>query len=387
METQRAERGDPKLKVGDDCWRIVRASSKAASSRPYKRSPSADETTSIVRCRVVDPKNCVVGMKDGIVWTYDVDDKPDAAYVTHLTEDGKSEGGSVAVSADEVRRGNLVVQCPAAYDGESNNTALPYQDRLHVLHNLRTRHRQHKYQTFTADMVIVSNPFQDISATEYSEEQMEKYRKSAADKRPEPHIYWIAEHAFRACVAGEPQAIIIKGDSGAGKTENAKYIMQYVVWRAEQASGAAAAAEIGGASLAERVLAVNLVLEALGNARTLRNNNSSRFGKLTRLFLSPSGAIQYDRPPPTPLSSRWWHRRWPAHTAGGTHTQKRERDELSTRTHCCCRASTTTAAAFVPPIAHLLLLRACLSRAVQASQHRDVPDGEVSTRYKASAPW
>ena len=90
--------------------------------------------------------------------------------------------------------------------------------------------------------------------------------------------FGIAARAFRAAARRVDQAILVSGESGAGKTESAKYIMRYV---ATVSSGREAAANGGGVE--RQVLESNPILESFGNARTLRNDNSSRFGKFTKM--------------------------------------------------------------------------------------------------------
>ena len=99
-----------------------------------------------------------------------------------------------------------------------------------------------------------------------------------------PHIYAISDSAYHAMLSGkENQSILITGESGAGKTENTKKVIQYL------ASIAADKSKEG--SLETKILQANPILESFGNAQTIRNNNSSRFGKFIRIEFNPSGHI------------------------------------------------------------------------------------------------
>jgi myosin heavy chain 9/10/11/14 len=108
-----------------------------------------------------------------------------------------------------------------------------------------------------------------------------------------PHIFAMADEAFRNLVEeGQNQSILVTGESGAGKTENTKKVIQYLA--AVATSDTPRAAKSGGkhlSNLSEQILRANPILEAFGNAQTVRNNNSSRFGKFIRLKFTRSGQI------------------------------------------------------------------------------------------------
>ena len=103
-----------------------------------------------------------------------------------------------------------------------------------------------------------------------------------------PHLYAMADRAFRSMkVDGYSQSIVISGESGSGKTESSKIVMKYLAMCGEPPKKAAgieerrASAQLS--SLSEKVLNCNPLLEAFGNAKTVMNHNSSRFGKFTRI--------------------------------------------------------------------------------------------------------
>ena len=94
----------------------------------------------------------------------------------------------------------------------------------------------------------------------------------------------IPETAYqRLAKTRKSQSILVSGESGAGKTETNKHLMQYLAWRSRAGGGVS--------SLAEAILQSNPVLEAFGNAKTSRNNNSSRFGKFVKILIEEKGAI------------------------------------------------------------------------------------------------
>ena len=116
----------------------------------------------------------------------------------------------------------------------------------------------------------------------YTEEKLQSYRDKNRLEVP-PHVFAVAESAYYNMKGyKENQCVIISGESGAGKTEAAKRIMQYI---ASVSGGSNAAIQ----EIKEMVLATNPLLEAFGNAKTLRNNNSSRFGKYLELQFNSHG--------------------------------------------------------------------------------------------------
>jgi myosin-5 len=127
-------------------------------------------------------------------------------------------------------------------------------------------------------VLIAVNPFKPIPHL-YSPHINHTYKKRLnSDTTLSPHIYLTADKAFKQMVmTGESQSILISGESGAGKTESTKYAMRYL---ADVASG--------GSGMEDRVLGTNVILEAFGNAKTVFNNNSSRFGKLIKIHFDTS---------------------------------------------------------------------------------------------------
>ena len=105
----------------------------------------------------------------------------------------------------------------------------------------------------------------------------------------QPHTYSVAERAYVGAIHGEPQAVVVSGESGSGKTETNKHMLAFLRWRS---SGACNASEQAAAErISSGIEVANRVLETLGNAKTTHNDNSSRFGKYMEVYLRPSGAI------------------------------------------------------------------------------------------------
>lgn len=137
-------------------------------------------------------------------------------------------------------------------------------------------------QTYIGHVLISVNPFRLLPI--YTEEVLHSYRGKNRLEMP-PHVYAIAESAYYNMVSyKDNQCVIISGESGAGKTEAAKRIMQYI------AAVATNGGESGIAGIKDMVLATNPLLESFGCAKTLRNNNSSRHGKYLEIEFNGQGA-------------------------------------------------------------------------------------------------
>ncbi|XP_027362425.1 myosin-10-like [Abrus precatorius] len=168
-------------------------------------------------------------------------------------------------------------------DGVEDMTRLAYLHEPGVLQNLQIRYTINEIYTYTGNILIAVNPFQRLPhLTEHS--TMAKY-KGAAFGEQSPHPFAIASYAYRKMInEGTSQSILVSGESGAGKTESTKMLMHYLAFL-----GGRAATE--GRSVEQQVLESNPVLEAFGNAKTVRNNNSSRFGKFVEIQFDQKGRI------------------------------------------------------------------------------------------------
>ncbi|XP_058724156.1 myosin-7-like [Vicia villosa] len=168
-------------------------------------------------------------------------------------------------------------------NGVEDMTRLAYLHEPGVLQNLQIRYTLNDIYTYTGNILIAVNPFQRLPHL-YATSTMAKY-KGAAFGEQSPHPFAIAGYAYRKMINEEKsQAILVSGESGAGKTESTKMLMHYLAYL-----GGRAATE--GRSVEQQVLESNPVLEAFGNAKTVRNNNSSRFGKFVEIQFDQKGRI------------------------------------------------------------------------------------------------
>uniref|UniRef100_UPI0016590F66 unconventional myosin-VI-like n=1 Tax=Halichoerus grypus TaxID=9711 RepID=UPI0016590F66 len=133
--------------------------------------------------------------------------------------------------------------------------------------------------TYVANILIAVNPYFDIPKI-YSSETIKSYQGKSLGTMP-PHVFAIADKAFRDMkVLKMSQSIIVSGESGAGKTENTKFVLRYLT----ESYGT-------GQDIDDRIVEANPLLEAFGNAKTVRNNNSSRFGKFVEIHFNEKSSV------------------------------------------------------------------------------------------------
>ncbi|KAG7308072.1 hypothetical protein JYU34_006714 [Plutella xylostella] len=156
-----------------------------------------------------------------------------------------------------------------------DNCELMFLNEATLLNNIITRYKKDKIYTYVANILLAVNPYKDIKDM-YSSSTIKKYQGKSLGELP-PHVFAVADKAFRDMKSlKQSQSIIVSGESGAGKTESTKYILKYLcdLW----ASGAG--------PVEQKILDANPILEAFGNAKTTRNNNSSRFGKFMEVHFN-----------------------------------------------------------------------------------------------------
>lgn len=160
------------------------------------------------------------------------------------------------------------------YDNKDvdDNCGLMYLNEATLLNNLKMRYLKNKIYTYTANILIALNPYSKIPDL-YSADSRHNYKGKSLGTMP-PHVYAIADKAFRDMKVNKAsQSIIVSGESGAGKTESTKYILKYLTDNWGTHAG----------PIEQRIVESNPLLEAFGNAKTVRNNNSSRFGKFIEI--------------------------------------------------------------------------------------------------------
>jgi myosin-6 len=173
---------------------------------------------------------------------------------------------------------------PAEEEGSTHvddNCGLMFLNEGTMLHNLKLRYKEDFIYTYTANILLALNPYFRLPM--YTPEICKQYQGKSLGVLP-PHIYAIADKAYRDMRnLSLSQSIMCSGESGAGKTESTKHLLRFLT---DSYGG-------GGdiADLEQRILAANPFMEAYGNAKTTRNNNSSRFGKFVELHFNRNSLV------------------------------------------------------------------------------------------------
>lgn len=277
-------------------------------------------------------------------WVWVPDDK-DGYLAGWVVKEEDDMGDVVMAAGGEIRRLPLYALSkmnPPKFDRVDDIADLTFLNEASVVHNLRLRYGSGAIYTYSGLFLVAINPYQNLPL--YSDAIVQQYRGKRRDENP-PHIFAIAERAWvNMGEERENQSILITGESGAGKTESTKKVIQYLAAIATDAhapdtpshspspslihsnsftssmpttglprnssfrknttvghaktgsitstSGSIQLNSKGRLGLLERqILQANPILEAFGNAQTQRNNNSSRFGKFIRISFAPDGSI------------------------------------------------------------------------------------------------
>ncbi|TYH55389.1 hypothetical protein ES332_D09G232000v1 [Gossypium tomentosum] len=230
---------------------------------------------------MVAPSSILVGSH---VWVED----PDVAWIDGEVKEVKGE----EITVDSTSGKTIVAKTSNVYPkdpefpscGVDDMTRLAYLHEPGVLQNLKCRYDINEIYTYTGNILIAVNPFRRLPHL-YSSHMMEQY-KGAAFGELSPHPFAVADASYRHMInEGISQSILVSGESGAGKTESTKMLMRYLAYMGGRVSKAEER------SVEQKVLESNPVLEAFGNAKTVRNNNSSRFGKFVEIQFDPRGQI------------------------------------------------------------------------------------------------
>ncbi|XP_057329273.1 myosin heavy chain, muscle isoform X20 [Microplitis mediator] len=177
---------------------------------------------------------------------------------------------------------------PPKYEKAEDMSNLTYLNDASVLHNLKQRYYHKLIYTYSGLFCVAINPYKRYPV--YTGRCAKLYRGKRRSEVP-PHIFAISDGAYvNMLTNSENQSMLITGESGAGKTENTKKVIAYFA-----TVGASTKKSDDGdkkkGSLEDQVVQTNPVLEAFGNAKTVRNDNSSRFGKFIRIHFGPSGKL------------------------------------------------------------------------------------------------
>ncbi|XP_019392075.1 PREDICTED: myosin heavy chain, skeletal muscle, adult-like isoform X1 [Crocodylus porosus] len=228
-------------------------------------------------------------------------DAKSAVFVVHAKESfvkgsvQSREGGKVTVKTEKgetvtVKDDQVFSMNPPKFDKIEDMAMMTHLHEPAVLYNLKERYAAWMIYTYSGLFCVTINPYKWLPV--YNPEVVLAYRGKKRQEAP-PHIFSISDNAYQAMLTDrENQSILITGESGAGKTVNTKRVIQYFATIA--ASGEKKKEEQTGkmhGTLEDQIISANPLLEAFGNAKTVRNDNSSRFGKFIRIHFGTTGKL------------------------------------------------------------------------------------------------
>uniref|UniRef100_A0A7M4EU76 Myosin heavy chain 15 n=1 Tax=Crocodylus porosus TaxID=8502 RepID=A0A7M4EU76_CROPO len=195
------------------------------------------------------------------------------------------DGHTITLKDDDVQAMN-----PPKFDMIEDMAMLTHLNEASVLYNLRRRYSNWMIYTYSGLFCVTINPYKWLPV--YKAEVVGAYKGKRRSEAP-PHIFSIADNAYNDMLRNrENQSMLITGESGAGKTVNTKRVIQYFATVAAIGEpGKKSPATRTGGTLEDQIIQANPALEAFGNAKTLRNDNSSRFGKFIRIHFGTTGKL------------------------------------------------------------------------------------------------
>ncbi|NWT69241.1 MYH7 protein, partial [Prunella himalayana] len=192
-----------------------------------------------------------------------------------------------------VKEDQIMQQNPPKFDKIEDMAMLTFLHEPAVLYNLKDRYASWMIYTYSGLFCVTVNPYKWLPV--YNAEVVAAYRGKKRSEAP-PHIFSISDNAYQNMLTDrENQSILITGESGAGKTVNTKRVIQYFAViaaigdRGKKEAGAPGKVRAG--TLEDQIIQANPALEAFGNAKTVRNDNSSRFGKFIRIHFGATGKL------------------------------------------------------------------------------------------------
>uniref|UniRef100_A0A0N5AQ97 Myosin head n=1 Tax=Syphacia muris TaxID=451379 RepID=A0A0N5AQ97_9BILA len=197
-----------------------------------------------------------------------------------------SKGTEKTLKKDDTQQMN-----PPKFEKTEDMANLTFLNDASVLHNLRQRYYSMMIYTYSGLFCVVINPYKRLPI--YTESVCKMYIGKRRSEMP-PHLFAVSDEAYRNMINGRMnQSMLITGESGAGKTENTKKVISYfaTVGATQQAVKKGKTSSKKKATIEDQIVQTNPVLEAFGNAKTVRNNNSSRFGKFIRIHFNSVGKL------------------------------------------------------------------------------------------------
>ncbi|XP_062976463.1 myosin-1B-like [Elgaria multicarinata webbii] len=248
---------------------------------PFLRKPEKERIEA--QNKPFDAKNSVFVVDPKVCYVKATIQSREGGKVTAKNEKGES----VTVKDDQVFPMN-----PPKYDKIEDMAMMTHLHEPGVLYNLKERYAAWMIYTYSGLFCVTVNPYKWLPV--YNPEVVNAYRGKKRQEAP-PHIFSISDNAYQAMLTDrENQSILITGESGAGKTVNTKRVIQYFATIAatgeKKKEEPAQQGKIKG-TLEDQIISANPLLEAFGNAKTVRNDNSSRFGKFIRIHFGTTGKL------------------------------------------------------------------------------------------------
>ncbi|CAM4651872.1 myosin heavy chain, skeletal muscle, adult-like [Caretta caretta] len=204
------------------------------------------------------------------------------------------EGGKVTVKSEKgetvtVKEDQIFSMNPPKYDKIEDMAMMTHLHEPAVLYNLKERYAAWMIYTYSGLFCVTVNPYKWLPV--YNPEVVTAYRGKKRQEAP-PHIFSISDNAYQFMLTDrENQSILITGESGAGKTVNTKRVIQYFATIAVSGEKKKEESSKMQGTLEDQIISANPLLEAFGNAKTVRNDNSSRFGKFIRIHFGTTGKL------------------------------------------------------------------------------------------------
>ncbi|XP_053270368.1 myosin heavy chain, fast skeletal muscle [Pleuronectes platessa] len=247
---------------------------------PYLRRPERERIEA--QNRPFDAKTAVYVVDPKELFVKGILQIKDGSNATVKTDTGKV----VTVKDDEVFPMN-----PPKFDKIEDMAMMTHLNEAAVLFNLKERYAAWMIYTYSGLFCVTVNPYKWLPV--YNQEVVVNYRGKKRQEAP-PHIFSISDNAYQFMLTDrENQSILITGESGAGKTVNTKRVIQYfatIAVSGDRKKDVSVSGKFQG-NLEDQIISANPLLEAFGNAKTVRNDNSSRFGKFIRIHFGTTGKL------------------------------------------------------------------------------------------------
>ncbi|XP_066436834.1 myosin-4-like [Eleutherodactylus coqui] len=206
------------------------------------------------------------------------------------------EGEKITAKTDDnqtvtVNEDQFYLQNPPKFDKIEDMAMMTHLNEASVLYNLKERYAAWMIYTYSGLFCVTVNPYKWLPV--YNPEVVAGYRGKKRIEAP-PHIFSISDNAYQSMLTDrENQSVLITGESGAGKTVNTKRVIQYFATVAAIGDSGKKKETVSSTkgTLEDQIIQANPLLEAFGNAKTVRNDNSSRFGKFIRIHFGTSGKL------------------------------------------------------------------------------------------------